>query len=188
MVVRVLALAACGLAACTFDPQFGDGELACSDDGRCPAGYTCSIDGRCYLGGGPYRPGAIGGGIIDAGDGIDDVASGGEAPITGSLGSVGRFPGGRSDGAAATDGSTLTGSDGGTGGRRDAATGGGSDGGACGGAGQRCCSAGQRPCSKPLNCDSAGLCSTCGGDGQPCCAGKRCPSSTQHLCVNALCR
>ena len=42
------------LAACSFSPDFGEGEFACGSGGICPEGYSCNpADNRCYTNGGP---------------------------------------------------------------------------------------------------------------------------------------
>ena len=42
-VVPVLAL----LAGC-FSPHYDNGQVQCSSDGRCPAGYACASDNHCW--------------------------------------------------------------------------------------------------------------------------------------------
>jgi concanavalin A-like lectin/glucanase superfamily protein len=51
----VATLVAAGAAGC-YDPNYGNGELACTAAGECPSGYVCrASDMRCYqaLGAGP---------------------------------------------------------------------------------------------------------------------------------------
>jgi hypothetical protein len=45
----VLMMSAFFFAACGFNPDFGDGVVACAvNDSSCPPGLTCEADGRCH--------------------------------------------------------------------------------------------------------------------------------------------
>jgi Beta-propeller repeat len=50
--VLVLAVLAGG---CFFEPDLGQGDIVCSDEGTCPSGQLCGGDGKCYVPGPPSR-------------------------------------------------------------------------------------------------------------------------------------
>src|SRR5262245_2384302 len=76
----VLTFALAFMAAC-YSPNPKDGQLACSDDDKCPNGYTCSaVDKHCYrpghepeadMGMTPDDLGDVDGGAVDMMEVVD---------------------------------------------------------------------------------------------------------------------
>ncbi|MBC8131787.1 MAG: hypothetical protein H7X95_02305 [Deltaproteobacteria bacterium] len=48
-VAVVCTLASLGVSGCRYDPEFKDGQLQCSPNGKCPEGYSCrSASNTCF--------------------------------------------------------------------------------------------------------------------------------------------
>jgi hypothetical protein len=84
------AFAVCVALACTYAPDFDDGTLHCSSDGRCPQGYTCR-NTTCWRVGGSAGATGTAGTTGAAGTGAAGVT--GAAGTTAPVASIDNFPG-----------------------------------------------------------------------------------------------
>jgi len=72
-----------GAAAC-FSPRYGNGDLLCSDDHRCPKGYHCVVTNTCWKDG--ENPPRLPGHLTAAGGSAVSISAPGTHAATISVG------------------------------------------------------------------------------------------------------